>query len=139
MNNMFVIWNENQATGIPLIDDHHRSIASTMNSLFYFMRTKNEEMTLMPITTILEQYMKLHFFAEGKLLREANFKDADNHALQHDQILHRMKSILANSRRTGSGEELLGFLKLWWKDHLNVHEQAYSKPITDYMQSKYDS
>ncbi len=136
MRNLFVVWNDIQATGIPLIDEYHKGVIYTMNSLHYFLGAKNSRDIAMPLVAILEQYVNLHFKAEESLLREAQYKDADQHALHHITIKRILHLLLSRLKRHGKTDELLMFLMAWWKEHIEIYDNAYAKHVNEYLRNK---
>ena len=139
MTTVFVVWNNNRATGIPLIDEQHRSIIATMNSLFYFMRKKDGGKTIIPLVTTLEQHINLHFMAEENLLRATQYAHVEEHTKYQDEISKKMKILSAQLRHSGNAGDLLAFLKTWWKEHIEVHDRAYTQHVMSYLQSRYDA
>lgn len=137
MTTVFVVWNDNRATGIPLIDEQHRSILSTMNSLFHFMRKKDGAKSIIPLITTLEQHIHLHFLTEENLLRETQYAGVEEHAQHHIELSKKMKMLSARLRHSGDAEDLLAFLKTWWKDHIEVHDRAYTQHVVSYLRNRY--
>jgi hemerythrin-like metal-binding domain len=139
MTPMFVVWNENRSSGIPIIDEQHRSIIATMNSLFYFMRKDDGKRSIIPLVTILEQHINIHFMAEENLLRETQYEGLEEHTRYHADIAKRLRCLSAKLRHTGNAADLLAFLKDWWKDHIEVHDRAYTEHVVQFLRSKYDA
>lgn len=137
MTTVFAVWNDNRATGIPLIDEQHGSILSAMNSLFRFLRKNDGGKSIVPLVTTLEQHIHLHFLTEENLLRETQYDDVEEHARHHAELLKRMKTLSAKLRHSGDAEELLAFLKTWWKEHIEVHDRAYTEHVVAYLRNRY--
>lgn len=38
MKNLYITWKPEHALGIPILDEQHRAVVATINSLFYFMQ-----------------------------------------------------------------------------------------------------
>ena len=136
MKHQLLVWNDDQSTGIPLIDEHHRSIIAVMNSLFFFMRKDEGDKVLLPLVIIIEQYIKIHFMMEENMLRESKFSAVDEHILHHSLIEKKMLVLASKLRHTGRPEELLDFLKIWWKEHIEVHDQIFSRHFEEYREKK---
>lgn len=139
MTPTIVVWNESRSSGIPIIDEQHRSILATMNSLFYFMRKDDGKRSIIPLVTILEQHIHIHFMAEENLLRETRFAGLEEHTRYHADIAKRLQALSAKLRHTGNAADLLVFLKDWWKEHIEVHDRTYAEHVVQFLQSKYDA
>lgn len=139
MTTIFVVWNDKRITGIPIIDDQHRGILSTMNSLFYFMRKRSSTNTIINLTTSLEQHINIHFAVEENMLRETRYDKAEEHAKYHIEISKKMRTLSAKLRHSGNAADLLIFLKTLWKDHIEVHDMAYKQHVDSFLRSRYDA
>jgi len=58
---LYIAWNDDNKLGIPIIDEQHRAIISTINSLHYFMQPGHGDDIIQPTMIILEQYVNIHF------------------------------------------------------------------------------
>ncbi len=139
MTTVFVVWNDSRATGIPLIDEQHRGIMATMNSLFHFMRKNDGVKGIIPLVTTLEHHINLHFMAEENLLRATQYERVEEHTKYQTEISKKMKILSAQLRHSGNAGDLLDFLKTWWKEHIEVHDRAYAPHVISYLQSQYDA
>ena len=137
MTTVFVVWNDSRATGIPLIDEQHRNILSAMNALFHVMRKNDGAKPLVPLVTTLEQHMHHHFMTEENLLRETQYAGVEEHARCHEELLKKMKALSARLRHSGNADDLLSFLKTWWKDHIEVQDRAYTGYVISHLRERY--
>ena len=137
MTTVFVVWNDSRAMGLPLIDEQHRNIISTMNSLFYVMRKNDGTKPLIPLVTTLEQHIHHHFITEENLLRETQYAGVEEHTHYHSELLKKMQALSARLRHSGNADDLLSFLKTWWKDHIEVHDRAYTQHVISYLRERY--
>ncbi len=71
-NILYIVWTEKNKVGIPIIDEQHRGIISTINSLHYFIQTGQGEQIIRPTLIMLEQYVDIHFKTEEALMWEAD-------------------------------------------------------------------
>ena len=101
------------------------------------MRKKDGAKSIIPLVTTLEQHIHLHFLTEENLLRETQYADVEEHAQHHSELSKKMKILSARLRHSGDAEDLLTFLKTWWKDHIEVHDRAYAQHVVSYLQSRY--
>ena len=136
MQNLLIASEDIQDTGIPIIDQQHRGMISVINSLYFFMRHKQGQEVPDPIITMIEQYTRIHFATEEKLLKAAEYPDFDAHKKLHDSLIRRL--ILAGNkcRHNNDVYNYLIFLKDWWTDHINRHDRLYiehlhNNPVTN--------
>jgi hemerythrin-like metal-binding domain len=131
MKNVLIVWADIHETGIPIIDEQHRGIVSTINSLFYFMRKQRGQDVMAPTLLMLEQYTKVHFLTEETLLEAAGYPGLETHRQLHRGLIDTMFRISLLSKRSGDPDELLAFLKDWWLQHINGNDRAYAPFLVD--------
>ena len=61
---LYIVWNDINKLGIPIIDEQHRGIVATINSFHYFIQEGHGLEALKPTLNILEQYTCIHFKTE---------------------------------------------------------------------------
>ncbi len=132
MQNLLIVWTDINDTGIAIIDQQHRGIVSIINSLFFFIRHKQGKEVLAPTIAMIEQYTKIHFATEEKLLKTAKYPDYEAHKRLHDALISRSITIGNESRRSEDPTRYLMFLKNWWLDHINKHDQIYVDHLYDH-------
>ena len=132
MNNMlYIVWNEYNNLGIPIIDEQHRGIVSTINSFHYFIQEGLGGDALKPTLNILEQYTKIHFRTEEALIREAGYPGLEEHLLLHGELMKRTIKITRESNSCQEPEVALTFLKEWWLGHINKEDKEYAPYVIE--------
>lgn len=127
ISSLFIVWNPASSLGIPIIDEQHRAIVSTINSFYYFVKTGSGPQMLAPILGILEHYTNIHFQLEEELMRRAKYPGFDEHVLLHRKLAGRTRSIaLEASRDYAADMKALDFLKEWWLGHINQEDRKYA-------------
>jgi hemerythrin len=98
---LYIAWNDDNKLGIPIIDEQHRAIISTINSLYYFMQIGHGDDIIQPIMIILEQYVNIHFKTEETLIIKAKYTDIDEHCMLHKKLIEetRRLSVKANNNK----------------------------------------
>ncbi len=122
-NNLYIVWSDNNKLGIPIIDEQHRGIVSTINSLHYFIQTGHGHEIIRPTMIILEQYVDIHFKTEQALMAEANCSALDEHIVLHEELLKRTKNLSIDAKRRKDSDMVLKFLKEWWLYHINKEDR----------------
>lgn len=133
MNNLFIVWNDSDCFGIPIIDEQHRALVSTINSLHYLLRNNHSKEALPAIINTIREYMKIHTFTEEEIMERTGYPDLSEHKKLHanlsaKSIVTSYKSLLLNDPM-----EVLDFLKNWWRIHIRQEDRLYISYVTKYM------
>jgi len=124
-SSLYIVWNDKNNLGIAIIDEQHRGIISTINSLYYFIQTGHEKEILKPTLIMLEQYTKIHFATEEALMTAAGYPELNEHLQLHKKLAEETQKL---SRRAVNDEDpgvILKFLKDWWLSHINKEDRKY--------------
>lgn len=124
-NVLFIIWNDSNNTGIRIIDEQHRGIISTINSLYYFTQDGHGIEILKPILIMIEQYVEIHFRTEESLMKLSNYPEINEHIQLHKDLAAQAKMMLIDPKRGKEPAEVLRFLKEWWNYHINTEDRKY--------------
>lgn len=126
---LYIVWNTDNELEIPIIDEQHRAIVSTINSLFYFLHGKLTLVTLKPTLRILEEYTRLHFTTEEMLMEKAGYSGYRDHVLLHRELAARTTTMAREPLEADRAHEVLGSLKDWWLDHINSEDREYAPTL----------
>lgn len=128
-NNLYITWKKEYNTGISIIDEQHRGIISTINSLYHFIQDGHGDEILDSTMLTLEQYIKIHFQTEEALLQKANYPEYDSHVKLHKKWSERtrMLSLKENTDPT----VVLKFLRNWWMEHINIEDRKYIPALNE--------
>lgn len=132
-NTLYIVWSKANELGIPIIDEQHRGIVSTINSLFFFMQGRRGLEVLRPTIAILEQYTRIHFDTEEALMKEAKYPNFDSHVLLHRQLAENTAAMSRVSIREDNADNLLILLKKWWINHINQQDREYSIYLREHL------
>ncbi len=125
LNFLYIVWSDNNKIGIPIIDEQHRGIISTINSLHYFILTRHGDEIIKPTLITLEQYVDIHFKTEEALMAEASYPALEEHIVLHKELAEKTKNLSINANRNKDSDMVLKFLKEWWLDHINGEDMKY--------------
>lgn len=124
-NVLYIVWTESNNTGIPIIDEQHRSIVATINSLYYFLQEGHGAEISASTLVIIEQYANIHFRTEERLMAEAGYPALNEHVLMHKNLAEKTKGFFYESRLKNEPDIILRFLKEWWMSHINKEDKKY--------------
>ena len=132
-NVLYIVWNAANETGIPIIDEQHRGIVSTINSLHYFLQNGDAAVAFEPTMDVLNHYTNLHFMAEEALMRQAGYGTIDDHIAVHTQFMNQVRGMATFRADPDKVGELLAFLKDWWLKHINHVDRGYVPVVKKYL------
>lgn len=124
-NTLYIVWQSSNETGVPIIDEQHRGIVSTINSLHYFIQQGEAAAAFEPTMDVLNHYTSLHFLAEEALMRAAGYPDLDEHAALHNKFMNQVRSMTKYRPDPDQVDALLKLLKEWWLHHINHEDRKY--------------
>lgn len=126
MNNLYIKWEVGYNIGIPIIDEQHRAIVSTINTYHYFYSRGKEETVLKPTLITLNQYTKTHFITEESIIEQTDYPDVLNHKTLHSDLITRMRMIVIEAVQENNAPNVLHFLKSWWLSHIRIEDVKYA-------------
>ena len=129
LNNLYINWTKENEVGIKIIDEQHRGIVSTMNSLYYFIQSGHNEEIIKPTIIILQQYIKVHFQTEEELMLKAEYPDVNAHIQMHRDWMKKSKVVFYEALNNQDPKLLLNFLKDWWIQHIRHEDVKYTSYV----------
>ena len=130
-HNIFIVWKPEYDLGIPIIDEQHRGIVSTINSLYFGMQNKHGESMLAPIIGMIHEYTRIHFDIEEDFLKKCEFPMAGRHRELHSELTAALSAIGKDSISHRDPYEFMDFLKKWWVDHICHKDREFLNYLRD--------
>lgn len=127
---LYIVWSESFIQKIPIIDEQHRGVLATLNSLHYFLQRGLPFSALKPTVDMLANYVIFHFKTEEQILREQEYYGIDTYTSISNEFSRGLKKVYVEAHRNNEPELVLLFFKKWWLSHLALHEE-----ITPYLTS----
>jgi hemerythrin len=124
-NALYIVWQPSNETGVPIIDEQHRGIVSTINSLHYFIQHGDSAVVFEPTMDVLNHYTSLHFLAEEALMLAAGYPDIDEHVDLHNKFMNQVRSMAKYRADHDQEDALLKLLKTWWLHHINQEDKKF--------------
>jgi hemerythrin len=124
-----VVWGENYATGIELIDNQHKELFSLTNELFHACLDGDEVLKDIFKETMgrMVAYVRFHFGAELELLLRVKYPDYHEHKKQHDtmvrEILEAVKSYTEGRKFVPN--LFVRTLRDWILSHIAISDKHY--------------
>jgi len=77
-------WTDSMAVGIYEIDNQHRKLFESLNSLLDAMSQGQGNQQIMEILKFLEEYVVIHFGTEERYMEQTGYPGYPAHKAQHD-------------------------------------------------------
>ena len=124
---LYIIWNNKINIGFSIIDEQHRGIVATLNSLHYFIQLGHGLEALDPTLKIMKQYIGFHMKTEETILDSCYYPHIDQHVGMQKKIISDFNIISREALAYNDSELLLKFIKNWWVKHINEDHKKYNE------------
>ena len=124
-HNLFIVWEPRFNLGIPIIDEQHRGIVTTINSLYFGIRNHFVHNTFAAIVQMMNEYTRIHFEVEETFLEKIDYSNAQKHRALHAELMEQLMYTGRQSLLNGDPNQFLEFLKGWWISHICCEDLLY--------------
>lgn len=124
---LYIVWNKSQCIKVPIIDDQHHAIVSTINALFFFINQGWGLSALNPTLKVIKTNIGFHLKTEEGILEKLG---ASNETMQKHYKLNGTFTLNADKALHNALTEqepmiLLKFLRDWWLQHHKEHAEYH--------------
>jgi hemerythrin len=120
---LYIVWQDSFIQDEPIIDEQHRGVLASINSLHYFLQQGQGLEVLMPTVKICLSYMMFHSKTEEGILRAADYPELESYIKSNERLVDDFKKVCREALSNKEPELVLKFLKRWWIDHMALHEE----------------
>lgn len=124
---MLVGWHEDFKQHKEIIDEQHRAILATVNSIHY-LALKADESNIVKHVMMLHTQLQMHFQTELHILQQHESPLMSVYELQAKEFLDSLLDVLDAKNHEHQTQQLFDKFKTWWQHHLALHEE-----ITPYL------
>lgn len=117
-HNIFIVWSPQYNLGIPIIDEQHRGIVTTINSLHFAIQNHYIQKTFASIIRMMNDYTRIHFKVEEAFFEKVDFAHASRHRELHDELMEQLLYTGKQSLLNRNPHQFMDFLKSWWISHI---------------------
>lgn len=134
MENLFIVWNPKYETGITILDEQHRGLVSLINSFFFHRDERDDDIykVLVPTAEMFKSYVKINFTTIQKLMKLSGYPGLRNYQLIHEEIINNINIMDAKYRKNRDAQGFLQYLKEYWLETINNHDNDYIEYIVSY-------
>jgi len=105
-----------------IIDEQHRGVLASINSLHYFLQQGHGIEALLPTAKIVLQYLQFHAKTEEGILRAGGYEDVKQFVQQAENDVTAYKEACREALTNQDPHYLLIFLRDWWTRHIEAHK-----------------
>ncbi|WP_027188147.1 bacteriohemerythrin [Desulfovibrio cuneatus] len=127
MFNLYIIPTKESKIGVPIVDEQHCSMTSTINSLYFSMNRGHSQKLLLSTIEAFEVLASIHFTVEEEILELINYTYIKNHIEAHKKVRDELHTLLVKNKRTGDPNDLLTYFKVHWLPHIDTFDRHYAK------------
>ncbi|MDR2941456.1 MAG: hemerythrin family protein [Treponema sp.] len=129
-HNILIVWEPSYNLGIPIVDEQHRGIVSTINSLCYAIQYRHGNEMLRPVIGMVTEYTRIHFEIEEDFLKKCGYPNLEDHRKLHEELTNALSHTSHDSIWNKDPQEFLEFLKKWWINHICKEDRVFSHYLT---------
>ncbi len=137
----YIEWQDCMATGIPPVDNDHKTLVSLINQVHSCIGSPDEYGSLGSLLLVLADYTDYHFRREERLQEEAGYPGLEAHKTLHTRLTGQVREMIRRFETTpGSvrARDLQKFLEDWLVDHILRHDMPYTRFVLG-NQAAYDA
>ncbi len=132
MYNLYIIRTKESEIGVPLLDEQHSSLTSTINSLYFSMNRGHPQSMLLSTIEAFEVLASIHFAVEEEILEIINYPHLKKHMEAHNKVRDQLHTLLVKNKRTGDPNDLMDYFKVHWLPHIDTFDRHYAKFIHEH-------
>lgn len=120
-------WDEKYSVDVPEIDDYQKLLFEKFNSLIEMKNTKADAKTVTNMISEINDYSKLFFATEEKILRRLKYPDLETHSKAHRQFVKNAISLRREIAEDINNltMEVIVELRDWLLDHIETSDSLY--------------
>lgn len=130
-------WSDEYSVHLQVIDDDHKGLVNTVNSLQEAIINGAQRSTVGGIISELVQYVDEHFSREEALMETYNYPDIAQHKRIHGHLtrtIYAIRIIFDNEPKSIDPVKLLSFLRDWLINHILDEDMRYTPFMPDDME-----
>jgi hemerythrin len=127
-------WANSYLLNIPDIDAQHKKFFEILgNASRYTDADEYNELFL--IIQELEKYLSEHFAFEEELMQKVGFKDIDNHIIQHQHFINKVKQLKLefDYQNPQLYSKIIEFMKKWFVSHIIQSDTKYKNAVETFL------
>ncbi len=135
----FLVWSEEYATGVEMIDGDHQTLFMMVNALHDALERDGATDQLPHLFERLSDYVNGHFGREETLMRHCGYPELDAHIGKHDELEKALRKMLVEFSVDPTAfptADLMDFLKNWLSNHVLKSDMDYVPFVNEHLASE---
>lgn len=126
-------WDKKYQHGIIWQDFQHKQLADKMAELMQSLLVGNDKETFFETIKFLRDYSASHFRIEELYMKQYEFPDSKNHALEHRKFVRDLNEFVSNCiyKEAESSSELINSLTEWFFNHTQTTDKVFAEFLLD--------
>lgn len=122
-------WNDKFATGIFGIDNEHKELIATINSLYLKQTNPSDKDEIIHILNNIYASIHAHFMLEERIMKKHGYDEYEQHRDDHARLLDEIREITTSLEQTSKIDEHQLKLKLndWFLNHFQTFDSRLHK------------
>jgi hemerythrin len=122
-----VEWDPKYSVDIEEIDAHQKKMFEMFNELIDMKNLNEDDKVSVNLLSDINDYCKLYFSGEEKILRKKGYPDFDSHAKAHRQFIRHTVSLRREIAEDADNltKEAIIELRNWFINHLEAKDSLY--------------
>ncbi len=133
---MAILWTDDLATGVSIIDEQHKELFIRINALLEACGQGKGKIEVANVIDFLEGYVITHFAEEERYMITANYPAYSEHKAQHAEFMNNFAQLKATFRDEGPGVHVVVKTNHLVIDWLRTHIHKIDKALAGYLNSK---
>lgn len=105
-----IVWTDDMAVGIEIIDEQHQELVNHLNNLSAAIDAHDGPGKIGTMLEYLIEYTHFHFSEEEKLMKEKNYSQLEEHIAKHDEFKKELADLEEDYREDGPTHRLAEFI-----------------------------
>ncbi len=124
-----ITWNDNFSVNVKEIDDQHKKLIETINSLENAMKIGKGKEIINNVIQELIEYTKYHFSKEENYMEKFKYPEYQLHKSAHDNFTKKVGEFHRNAKesKVGIALSVSDFLQQWLTKHILNTDKRYSE------------
>lgn len=116
------------SVGVHSLDIQHQRLFGMFASLDEAILAKKDREVIGGVIDGLLAYAQEHFVREEKLFAQTGYRDAAEHALEHEAFMRKAEALRAEylGGQDGVAAKALDFMSAWLRDHICGTDRKYT-------------
>jgi hemerythrin len=131
-----MIWTENLAVGVDMIDNQHKALIQAINDLFDACSDGKGRKKISETMDFLQNYVGTHFGDEEKLQQKYGYPDYNNHRKLHAEFVSSFLVYKNQLETEGPSIALVAKFNSFVSNWLIYHISREDKKIGEFIKSK---